>query len=108
MNTTHPRRRFLKQLAASIGATSLLSLPILAADAPVHLEENDPTAIALGYKKDTTKVDPKKYPQHQPDQKCINCALYTGKPDATDGPCTAFANKLVTADGWCMVYAKKP
>ena len=108
MNSNHQRRRFLKQLAASIGATTLMSLPIRAADAPAVLEESDPTAMALGYKKDTTKVDQTKYPQHKPDQKCVGCLLYTGKPDAAEGPCTAFANKLVTKNGWCMAYAKKP
>ena len=87
------------------------ALPVartLAADGPARLEENDPTAKTLGYKRDTTKVDWKKYPQHKPDQKCTGCLLCTGKPDGVECPCGAFAGKLVAAPGWCMVYAKKP
>jgi hypothetical protein len=64
--------------------------------------------MALGYKRDTTKVDGKKYPQHKPDQKCVGCLLYTGKPDGAEGPCGAFAGKLVAGPGWCVAYAKKP
>ena len=108
MNTTNQRRSFLKQLAASAGAVALAPLALHAQPAPAHVEETEPTAIALGYKKDTTKVDGKKYPQHKPDQKCAGCALYTGKPGAAEGPCTAFGNKLVMADGWCMAFVKKP
>ena len=108
MNIPHNRRRFIKQLAASVGATTLLPFVARAEDKPAHVEETEPTAMALGYKKDTTKVDGKKYPQHKPDQKCSGCLLYTGKPGEKEGPCTAFGNKLVTADGWCMAYAKKP
>lgn len=107
MNSKQPRRFFLKQFAASVGAATVLPLVARAAEAE-HVKETDPTAMALGYKRDTKDVDPKKYPQHSPDQKCVDCALYTGKPDAADGPCTAFANKLVTRDGWCMAYAKRP
>ena len=107
MTSPNPRRKFLQQLAASVGATALLPLALRAADAPGHVAETDPTAMALGYKKDTTKVDAKKYPQHKPDQMCSGCALYTGKTGAADGPCTAFANKLVTANGWCMAFVKR-
>ena len=103
------RRKFLVQLAAgAAGSITILAARSLAADGPVRLEENDPTAMALGYKRDTTKVDGKKYPLHKPDQKCDGCLLYTGKPNGAEGPCGAFAGKLVAAPGWCMAYAKKP
>ena len=108
MKTIHPRRSFIKQLTASVGATALLPFALRAADAPAHVEVTDPTAMALGYVKDTTKADAKKYPQHKPDQTCSGCALYTGKADAADGPCTAFGNKRVTANGWCMAFVKRP
>jgi hypothetical protein len=106
MNT---RRKFLAQLAAgAAGSITVLATRSLAADGPARLEENDPTAMALGYKRDTTKVDGKKYSQHKPDQKCVGCLLYTGKPDGAEGPCGAFAGKLVAGPGWCVAYAKKP
>lgn len=106
MNT---RRHFLRSLMVTAGAPVLLSAKAFAEDAkPAELEETDPTAMALGYKKDTTKVDGTKYPQHKPDQKCSDCALYTGKAGDATGPCTAFQGKIVTAAGWCAAFAKKP
>jgi len=107
MNT---RRNFLLKLVASAGAPTLIASRALGQDTPppVKMEESDPLGIALGYKEDTTKVDATKYPQHKPDQKCSNCALYTGKEGDPTGPCTIFGNKIVTADGWCATWAKKP
>ncbi|MBJ7425041.1 MAG: high-potential iron-sulfur protein, partial [Akkermansiaceae bacterium] len=42
------------------------------------------------------------------EQVCSGCALYQSKPGDANGPCTAFGGKLVTAGGWCSVFAKKP
>jgi len=108
--TMNSRRHFLFKLAVS--APAALGGVLLAQDTPpppVKLEETDPVAIALGYKADTTKVDAAKYPQHKPDQKCSGCALVA--PGSKEGefiPCTAFQNKLVAANGWCMAFVKKP
>lgn len=104
--TMHTRRKFLFGLAT--GAPALLAIRGFAADAPGILTEDDPTAKALGYKEDTADVDATKYPMHKPDQRCDGCALYTGKPGEESGPCAAVGNKIVTAAGWCMVYAPKP
>ena len=78
------------------------------AEAPAlpDLSEDDPTAMGLGYKKDTTTVDGTKHAKHNAEQKCENCALYTSKSDDA-GVCTLFAGKQVSAIGWCAVYAKK-
>lgn len=102
----HSRRKFLLGLAT--GAPALLAIRSFADDAPVKLTEDDPTAKALGYKEDTTKVDATKYPMHKPGQRCDGCVLYTGKPGEDSGPCSAVGNKIVTAGGWCMVFAAKP
>lgn len=109
------RRRFLHQIAISapllLGARSLAQeTPAEPAQPapPVKLTEDDPVAMALGYKADTTEVDAAKYPQHKPGQICEGCALYTGKPGEPFGPCTVFQNKLVAAEGWCATYAPKP
>ncbi len=75
--------------------------------AQAKVEEADPTATALGYKADTTKVDAKKFPKHAPDQKCSNCALYQGKPADATGACPLFAGKVVAAGAWCSAWAKK-
>lgn len=108
------RRHFLYKLAISATAPAALGGRLLAQDtppatAPVKLDVADPVAAALGYKLDTTKVDQTKYPQHKPEQKCSVCALVTpGSPTADFLPCTAFQNKLVAANGWCMAFVKKP
>jgi hypothetical protein len=103
------RRNFLRQLAVSATIpVAVCSRAFGQAPPPAKLEETDPVAIALGYKEDTTKVDAAKYPMHKPEQRCDNCALYIGKAGEASGPCGAFGGKLVTAAGWCQVWAKKP
>lgn len=115
------RRHFLYKLAISATAPAALGGRLLAQDTPapvpapapatppVKLEETDPVAVALGYKMDTTKVDAQKYPQHKAEQHCAVCALVTpGAPAGDFIPCTAFQNKLVAANGWCMAFVKKP
>ncbi len=106
MNT---RRHFIAKIAASVAMPALLCSKAFAqVPPPVKLEESDPTATALGYKEDTTKVDGTKYPQHKPEQMCSGCVLFQGKPGEPNGPCGAFGGKLVKPSGWCAVFAKKP
>ncbi len=97
-------------LAVSASAPVALAGKAFAQDAPpppVKLTEDDPVAVALGYKEDTTKVDSKKYPQHNNEQHCGICQLYTGKAGEASGPCTAVGNKIVMSAGWCAAYVKK-
>lgn len=109
------RRRFFKY-----GLTAFATLffsPILskkgslaeAADKP-SLSETDPMAQTLGYKKDNTKVDVKKFPKKAAadgkNQKCANCQFY--KALAGDhGSCQIFPNNSVLANGWCNTWTKK-
>ena len=52
---------------------------------PAKLEESDPSAVALGYKMDATKVDAKKFTTYAAGHMCSNCQFYSGKAgDATD------------------------
>lgn len=101
------RRSFLK-LAGTTGvavvACSVIARQARADDLP-HLAENDPTAAALGYKEDATKVDAAKYPQHKPEQLCANCNFFQGT--GAYAPCQLFPGKAVNAKGWCAGYAKK-
>jgi hypothetical protein len=98
------RRKFL---ATGIGVASSLALSRQAlAEAP-KLDENDPTAIALGYKHDATKVDKAKQPKYVAGEACHNCQLYQGKPNDQWGPCPIFGGKQVHKDGWCSAYVKK-
>ena len=72
-----------------------------------QLDENDPTAQALGYKHDAIKVDKKKFAQYQAGQTCSNCQLFQGKPTDAWAPCQIFAGKQVNGKGWCSAWVKK-
>lgn len=108
--TMDTRRHFLRKFAVSLSAPLALTPQIFGQDAPKEeiLKEDDPTAMALGYKEDTTKVDITKYPQHKDDQACSGCLLAPVPKEGDRVACTAFQNKLVTKKGWCMAFAKKP
>lgn len=98
------RRRFMIA-AASLASTTLLSDESRAD--PTAVSETDPTAEALGYKTDATRVDKAKYPKYVASQTCANCQLYQGKPGATTGPCPIYGGKLVNSKGWCSAYVKR-
>lgn len=109
------RRQFLK--LTGLGVAGLLVADKVfaqkpAAPAAAKLEmakESDPTAVALGYIEDASKVDTKKWPKRAgaegAKQFCYNCQFYKDKcadPKATAAsPCSILANKGVTAKGWC-------
>jgi hypothetical protein len=105
MTTRNTRRVFMLQVAAAGGAAALGASAH--AQAAAKVDEKDPQAVALGYVADTTKADAKKYPKHTNDQKCSNCALYSGKAGDATGPCSLFAGKQVAANGWCASWVKK-
>lgn len=104
------RRKLLKNVIAGIVALPAAGLirEAAAADALPHLDEKDPTAVALGYVHDAKKVDAAKAPQYKPGAKCHNCIQLQGKEGDQWRPCTLFPGKLVNADGWCKVWVLKP
>ena len=106
-SSANARRRFLKICGVACLATGVAGNRAWAQ--AEKLTEDDPTAIALGYKHDAAAVDANKYPAKKPDQNCMNCVLYANAsdPDAQWAPCAIFNNKLVAADGWCSAWAKK-
>jgi hypothetical protein len=90
-----------------IPAIGLIANSAVAAGLP-PLDPKDPTAQALGFTTDASKVDATANPTFKPTQKCSTCAQYQGKAtDATAG-CNIFAGKSVPAGGWCKVWAAKP
>ena len=98
------RRTFL---ITSIGVASTLALSRQAfADAP-KVSETDPTAQALGYKADASKVDKAKFTKFAAGQQCGNCSFFQGKAGDAYGGCPMFAGKQVAATGWCSAYNKK-
>lgn len=96
------RRTFMIQ--CSVAGTALAAGQSMAQGAAVS--ETDPQAASLGYKADAGKVDKAKFPKFAAGQQCANCQLFQGKTAAT-GPCTIFANKTVSAKGWCSAWVKK-
>lgn len=68
----------------------------------------DPTAKALGYVPDASKVDPKTNPTFKPGQNCAGCVQYVGKAGDAQAGCNLFPGKQVPAKGWCRVWAAKP
>ncbi|MEO7385830.1 MAG: high-potential iron-sulfur protein [Gammaproteobacteria bacterium] len=109
------RSRFLAQVAIAVpaGAALLNAAVIGTASAQAALpllDPSDPSAKALLYVDDAAKVD-RKNPlaaRFTPDQDCANCSQIQGKAGDAHRPCTIFPGKLVSAKGWCSVWAKKP
>jgi hypothetical protein len=91
---------------ALLPAVGLLSRTASAAALP-PLDPNDPTAKALGFMTDATKVDSKTHPMFKAGQKCGTCAQFQGKPGEASAACTIFAGKSVPEGGWCQVWAQK-
>ncbi len=81
---------------------------IASAAALTPLDPSDPTAKALGFVADSSKVDSAANPTYKPTQKCSNCAQFQGKAGDATAACTIFAGKSVPAKGWCKVWAQKP
>lgn len=98
------RRTFL---AAGVGLASSLALTGQAFAEAAKVDENDPTAQALGYKHDATLVDKAKQAKYVAGEHCGNCQLFQGKAGDEWGPCPIFAEKLVSEKGWCSAYTKK-
>jgi hypothetical protein len=99
------RRTFL-MTGVGVASTLALGSRVAFADAP-KVDENDPTAQALGYKADASKVDKAKYAKYAAGQDCGNCQFYQGKPTDAFAPCPMFSSKQVATKGWCNAYVKK-
>jgi len=104
------RRNILKigSLAvAAIAAGTVMGRQRAAAAELPKLDEKDAQAQALGYLRDATRVDRKKFATYQPGQACANCQQFQGKAGADWAPCTIFQGKDVNAKGWCSAWVKK-
>lgn len=76
-----------------------------------RLAESDPTAVALGYHHDATKVDSTKYPRRAgaegAKQYCYNCSLFLAKGQEEWAGCSIFPGKAVARNGWCNGWVPK-
>jgi hypothetical protein len=103
----HKRRVILLSISA-VAVASAAGIPLSALAALQKVDPKDPQAAALGYTDDTTKVDKKKYPKHEPSQTCSNCQFYVAAQEESNlAPCTILGGKAVAAKGWCSAWAKK-
>ena len=97
------RRDILAATGAIIASSAIPQL----AQAQEKVPEDDPTAVALGYKHDANAVDTAAFPKRAGDagakQLCSNCALYVDKGDGW-GTCSIFQGRLVAGDGWCNAW----
>jgi hypothetical protein len=95
--------------AAEPAAAAPMPSEAPAAPALVKLDENDSTAVTLGYKHAAADVNADRYARYEPGQKCANCNLFQpdSSPEAGWGACSIFPGKLVNAEGWCNVYVAK-
>jgi len=91
---------------AALPALGLIGADALAAD-PTPLDANDPTAKALAFVTDASKVDTGANPGFKPGQRCASCVQYQGKQTDAAAGCKIFAGRSVPADGWCKVWAQR-
>jgi len=96
------RRQFMIYSTAGLASLTVSSQ----SQAQAMLGESEPTAVALGYYADATKVDKAKWTKYTAGQVCTNCQLYASK-SADAGTCSIFPGKLVAGPGWCNAWIKK-
>lgn len=110
------RRQFFKRGAFVVASLALFrigtgrGLGALAQAEETVVSETEPMSQAMGYKKDASKVDVKKFPKRAgaegKKQFCDNCQFYA-KANGKQGKCQIFTNRLVEAKGWCNTWTKK-
>lgn len=121
---SNTRRDFLKFSTLTVAGAAFLGKAIApstvfaqaakGAKLPMVDEKADPTAKALGYHADATKVDTKKWAKRAgaegAKQFCSNCLLLNGAKVTTEAaaPCSLFPNKMVASKGWCNSWVKNP
>jgi hypothetical protein len=91
-----------------LGAVSVVEPRKARADAAPHLSPTDPAAAALGYQDNAKTVDAKQFPTYQVGQSCNTCTQLQGTSGQPWRACNLFPGKVVSADGWCKVWVKKP
>jgi len=109
INPSRPdRRRFVADAGCALGVIALAGVMPRAAradDLP-HIAPDDPTAQALNYTEDASKVDKAKATTFVAGSMCSNCNFFHGGSTGY-GPCDLFPGKSANAKGWCAGYAKK-
>ncbi len=85
------RRKFMRNTVL-IASTAMMASNNNAEEAPAILQEDEPIALALGYKADGAAVDTAKYPKRQgpkgDEQFCSTCAPYSERGSSGYGSCS--------------------
>jgi len=92
----------MMQVAA--GGAALVSGYAMAA--AKKIDEAEASAVALGFRMDTNKVDKAKFPKHKATENCGNCIAYLGKPTDEWSECDLLPDRRVPKAGWCSSYVK--
>jgi hypothetical protein len=102
------KRRILLRSISTAAVATVAGIPLSLFGALQKVDPKDPQAVSLGYTDDTKTVDNKKFPKHDPSQRCDNCQFYVKAQESGNlAPCTIFGGKAVSAQGWCSAWAKK-
>ena len=104
------RRVFLRNAAVAFPVGVIVIEGTAQAQDLPHVELDDPTAKALYYVNDASKIDASQpgYTNYKEGEDCANCVQLQGEPGQDWRPCNLFPGKLVSATGWCSVWTKKP
>lgn len=102
------RRRFVAFAAAGSAAVAVGGMLPRHALAQERVDPESDLAQQLAYVEDASQVDAEAFPTYEEGQVCANCQLYIAE-EANDGwgPCAAFGNGLVAADGWCSAWIER-
>lgn len=101
------RRQFLQLSAVAAAGCFVAPSGRARADDLPKLDPEDPMASAMKYTHDASSVDPASRANPAAEQTCANCALVQGNDGEDWRPCQIFPGKVVSADGWCSVWAPK-
>jgi hypothetical protein len=102
------RRQFIQLSAvAAAGCFAGAGREALANPDMPKVSEDDPMAKGMRYTHDASTVDPASRANPAENQTCANCALVQGNDGDEWRPCQIFPGKVVSAKGWCQVWAPK-
>jgi hypothetical protein len=110
MKQGYSRRELMKHALLVTAAAPIANLGAGLSSAAdlTPLDPNDPTAKALGFVNDASKVDASKHPTYKAGQRCGTCAQFQGKAGDARGGCNIFVGHTVPQGGWCQVWAQRP
>jgi hypothetical protein len=107
MSHTIVRREFLKCALASAAVIPALAATGSSADSLTPLDPADPTAQALRFALDASKVAASANPTLKAGQYCGVCAQYQGKPADKSAGCSIYTGHSVPAKGWCRAFVQR-